>query len=204
MSTNVSTIASPIAYKLNLKRGIVNALKYVFTSEYPDDWGLLKNLHISLDWPDKPEQYPCIIVNYQETSPLKSAGIGHFEHVLGGPNIYKRWMYQGEMQLTILAESSLARDYISDHVVHLLAFGSTSPYTNVFVPYLDQNLGLDVQLLRESLTPRGESADRGSDWGLIDNMIYSVGYSFGVVGSFTSGIVQNGYIRGVNEATEIV
>lgn len=199
-----SIISAPIAYKMNIKRGVVNALRTVFDSDYPDAHGKLDNLHVSAEWPDKPEQYPCIIVNYRETTPLTSVGVGHFEFVLEGPNVIKRWQYQGQVELLVATETSLQRDYISDHLVHLLAFGSTSIYTNVFIPALDTNKGLDIQIMNDTLTPTGENVEPGSSWGLEDFRIYITGYSFSVFGTFTSGIVYNAFVRGVNEATQII
>lgn len=198
-----STIAAPIAYKLNIKRAIVHGLRLIFTNAYPDSHHSLQNLQITTDWPDKPEQFPILMVTFQETD-LKTAGIGHFEHFLGGPNIFKRWLYQGQVKLLIIAETSLQRDYISDHLVHALAFGSTSAYTNSFVPYVEENNGVDMQILKDTLTPQGESVEKGADWGFQDMTLYVAGYSFGVLGSFTSGVVQNAYIRGVNESARIV
>jgi hypothetical protein len=198
-----SIIKSPISYKTNIKRIIVNALRIIFDSDYPDPTTVLRQPFISTEWPDKPEQYPMILVSYQERD-LRSAGIGHFEHVLGGPNIYKRWLFSGEVQLLVIAETSLQRDYISDHLVHMLAFGSTDVNTALFVPVIEQNLGVDLQILKDTLSPHGESTEQGTHWGLSDMTIYVTGYSFGVAGSFTSGVVAGGYIRGVNEAAEII
>jgi hypothetical protein len=198
-----SIIKSPISYKTNVKRIVVNALRSVFDADYPDTTGVLKNIFISIDWPDKPEQYPMMLVSFQENK-MGSAGIGHFEHIQGGPNIYKRWLYEGTIQILIIAESSLQRDYISDHLVHMLAFGQTDINTYLFVPYIEQNLGVDVQILKDTLQPHGESVEQGVDWGLTDMTLYMTGYTFNVVGSFTSGVVTNGYIRGVNEAAEII
>lgn len=205
MSTNGrSNVVSPIAYKVNIKRAVVKALRAVFNNIYPDPKSVLDNVYVSLEWPDKPEQYPAIIVNYRETTPLRSSGIGHFEHVLGGPNIYRRWQYEGQVEILICAETALQRDNISDHLVHLLAFGSTSYFTNVFLPALMENRGLDIQIMHDTLVPVGDNVEQGSDWGLGDFRVYTSGYSFSVFGSFTSGIISGAYIRGVNEATEII
>jgi hypothetical protein len=84
-----------------------------------------------------------------------------------------------------------------------MAFGSTSVFTNVFLPSLMVNRGLDIQILHDTLTPVGESVEQGADWGLEDFRIYTTGYSFKVFGTFTSGIVQNAYVRGVNETAAI-
>lgn len=200
-----SNVVAPIAYKTNIKRAVVNALRAVFDSDYPDQFGQLDNINVTNQWPDKPEQYPSIIVNFQETpGSLKSMGIGHFEHVLGGPNTYRRWQFEGDVQLIVAAETSLARDYFSDHIVHLLAFGQTSIFTNVFLPALMENRGLDIQIMHDTLVAGGDNVENGADWGLDDFRIYTAAYSFHVFGTFTSGIVQNAYVRGVNEATEII
>lgn len=198
-----SIIASPISYKLNIKRIIVNTLRSVFDTNYPDSSGLLRDIFISHEWPDKPEQYPMLLIQYQEKT-LRSAGIGHFEHILSGPNIYKRWLYEGEIQILVLGETSLQRDYLSDHLVHLLAFSTTDFNTAIFIPSIEQNLGVDIQVLTDTLRPHGENVENGVDWGLQDKSIYTTGYSLDIVGSFTSGVVTNAYIRGVNEATEII
>lgn len=190
-------VIPPIAYKLNIKRAIINGLRAVFDNNYPDLYDVLPSLNITMEYPEQPEEYPTIIVDYTESGVLQSAGVGHFEY-FQGPNVYERWMYQGAVNLTIAAETSLQRDYISDHIVHLMAFGSTSEHTHIFVPYLEESHLLDIQVLKDTLRPGGESIEASVNWGLSDARIYTTRYSFDVLGTFISGIVYGAYIKGVN------
>lgn len=194
-------VIPPISYKLNIKTAIINGLRNVFDNDYPDLHDLLPSLNITMEYPEQPEEYPTIIVDYTESGPLRSAGVGHFEF-FKGPNAYERWIYQGSVNLTIAAETSLQRDYISDHIVHLMAFGSTSQYTHLFIPYLEESEVLDIQILKDTLRPGGEAIESSVSWGLADARIYTARYSFDVLGTFISGLVYGALIKGVNTRAE--
>lgn len=191
-----SAIYSPIGYKLNLKRAMVNSLKTVFNLNHPDT--TMKNLFISMEWNERPQQFPCLMVSYAEKS-LKNIGVGHLG-LFETNKIYKRWLYEGTIMVTIFAHTSLQRDFISDQFVNMFSFGGLSPQSAIFMRYFHENQGLDVQVMSDILNPLAESAQKGSSWGVEDVTIYSCGYSFGVLGSYHSADESFDYVRRVNES----
>jgi hypothetical protein len=203
MSTNAelqkSTIYAPIGYRMNIKRAMVNSLKVTFNNNYPDT--TMRNMFISMDWPDKPQQYPAMLVDYVEGK-LRNAGIGHFGF-FDENKLFKRWMYDGTIRVVIIAETNLQREFVCDHFVNMFAFGTLSTYTNTFLEYFLKNEGLEVQVLRDTLTPTSPTVEKGTSWGLEDATLYVSGYSFGIVGSFTSSANSYGFVRGVNESFTI-
>ena len=121
-----SILRSPINYKMETKRAVVKSLQNVFhnTEEYFPGYKsseLLTGCHISIEYPQRPEQYPSIIVGFREKE-LKSAGIGHYE-VIEDTVAIQRWIFQGTIAIEIFALTSMDRDFISDSVVNMLSFG---------------------------------------------------------------------------------
>jgi hypothetical protein len=192
----VPTIASvPIRYKIALKLAVVEALRNVFSASYPD--ALLNNLFINLEYPQKPQQYPSMVIGYQERD-LRTVGPFHFEYRTNTA-VQKRWQFSGTITVDILATTSLDRDYIADHFVHMFSFATTNEYTSDFFRYIETNDNIIVNVNKDILVPAGETVDSGLPWGLTDQLLYRTAYAFDVMGEFLSGIVQNAYIRGVNE-----
>jgi hypothetical protein len=200
MADAVPTIASvPIRYKIALKLAVVEALRLIFSEQYPDS--LLNDLFINLEYPQKPQQYPAVIVGYQERD-LRTAGPFHFEY-RSPNNVQKRWYFEGTITMDIIAQTSLDRDYISDHFVHMFAFATTNEYTASFFNYIETNEDIIVNVNKDILTPAGETVESGVPWGFTDQLLYRTAYAFDVMGEFLSGVVQNAYVRGVNEIVEI-
>lgn len=192
-----STLKAPINYKMEIKRAVVKSLQNVFynTENYFPGYTssqLLSTSHITIEYPQKPEQYPSMIVGFKERE-LKAAGIAHSE-VIDGTGVVQRWLFQGTISIEIFALTSMDRDFISDSLVNLLSFGRVEGFP--FRSYIEDNTNVDVQVSVGSLSPIGEETMSGVSWGLTDQRIYTTGYEFGCMGGFTSTTNNYDFVSG--------
>lgn len=193
-----SILKSPINYKMEIKRAVVKSLQNVFhdTQEYFPGYQsskLLTESHITIEYPQRPEQYPSMIVGLKEQE-LKSAGIGHYE-IIEETIAVQRWLFRADIIIEIFALTSMDRDFISDSLVNMLSFARIEGFP--FREYIENNTKVDVQLSVGSLTPLSEQTMSGVSWGLTDQRIYTSGYQFGCMGGFTSTIKDYDFISGV-------
>lgn len=192
-------LKSPINYKMEIKRAVVRGFQTVFhdTETYFPGYKssqLLTESHITIEYPQRPEQYPSLIVGFREQE-LKNAGIGHYE-TDNNNVVNQRWLYRGTITLEIFALTSMDRDFISDSIVNMLSFGMVEGF--LFRNYIENNANVNLQLSLGSLTPIQEQTMSGVSWGLTDQRIYTVGYEFGCMGGFTSTSKYYDLIAGVN------
>jgi hypothetical protein len=200
-----SVLRSPINYKMEVKRAVVKAFQAVFHNEneyYPGykSSELLTKSHITIEYPQRPEQYPSLIVGFQE-SELKSAGIGHLD-TYGDGTVAQKWLFFGKITVEIFALTSMDRDFISDSVVNMLSFGRVMGIP--FRRMIEQESRVDLQLSVGSLEPVAEQTMSGASWGLTDQRIYTVGYNFGCMGGFDSGVITYDYLSGIEIDTRYV
>lgn len=193
-----SILKSPINYKMEIKRVVVKSLQNVFfnTEEYFPGYKsseLLTNSHITIEYPQRPEQYPSMIIGLKEQE-LKSAGIGHYELIEETVAI-QRWLFRAFITIEIFALTSMDRDFISDSLLNMLSFARIEGFP--FREYIENNANVDIQLSVGSLTPISEQTMSGASWGLTDQRIYTSGYQFGCMGGFTSPIKDYDLISGV-------
>ena len=194
MSTN-SIVYSPINYKLELKRLIVNEfLRYFQTlaagATDPVEAATMANIKCTLEYPLTAEGYPAIIVGYKEKT-VHNAGISHVED--DGNLSIERWIFEGDVQIEVFALTSLERDYVSDNLVNLFAFGAF--LGAVFEPNIDTETAFyDVQANMKVLGTIQEDVMSGAAWGLTDSRIYHCGYTFPILGAFTSNSLYEEYI----------
>jgi len=192
-----STLKAPINYKMEIKRAVVKSLQNVFynTENYFPGYKsseLMTKSHITIEYPQKPEQYPSMIVGFKEKE-LKSAGIAHSE-IIDGTSVVQRWLFQGSISIEIFALTSMDRDFISDSLVNLLSFGRIENFP--FRDYIEDNAQVDIQVSVGSLAPIGEQTMSGASWGLTDQRIYTTGYQFGCMGGFISTTNNYDYVSG--------
>lgn len=199
-----SILRAPINYKMEIKRAVVTAFQAVFNDEtryYPGykSSELLTKSHITIEYPQRPEQYPSLIIGFQERE-LKNAGIAHIDDY--EQYVAQKWLFQGMITVEIFALTSMDRDFISDSVVNMLSFGRVlgKPFRRM----IEEEARVDLQLSVGSLTPTAEETMSGVSWGLTDQRIYTVGYSFGCLGGFDSGAIRQDYIDGVQIDTTYV
>jgi hypothetical protein len=203
--SNTSILRAPINYKMEVKRSVVTAFQKVFNNQETYFPGyksseLLTGSHITIEYPQKPEQYPSLIIGFQERT-LKSAGIAHIDYY-NDNNIAQKWYFEGTINLEIFSLTSMDRDFISDSVVNMLSFGRVM---NVpFRRLIEGEAKVDLQLSIGSLEPVAEQTMSGVSWGLTDQRIYTVGYNFGCIGTFDSGAITQQLVEGIQIDTTFV
>lgn len=171
-------VYSPINYKIQIKRVMVDALR-IYCNTHPSQ--TVQNTFVTIEYPQAAERYPCIIVGLDETS-LQSSGVGHLE--INDNLINGRWTFEGRIKFEIMALTSLERDYLSDHIVNLSAFGDLRGAS--FKEDVVSNNTVDIQINLGLLQPLGETTMSGASWGLTDARIYQCSYTFPVIGTFQS------------------
>lgn len=194
MSDTTSNVIPPITYKISLKRLVVNELRNYFYNISVSQ--TMNEINCTLEYPNTPEKYPAVIMGYKEKT-VHNAGLGHVEE---DENLnMERWLFSGNVTLEVMALTNLERDFISDHLIALFAFGSF-----LSIPFesgVNSSVYLDVQPNLKVITPVPENTMAGATWVLTDTRIYTVGYSFPLIGSFTSNPSYAEYITKINATT---
>ena len=178
-----------VQYKRLIKRTLVSALRTVFSYEYPDPQ--LRELYISTDHPLKREDFPGIIVKYNETS-VMNAGVGHMEYLMNDDFLTvpaKHFKFDGTIDFTCVALSPLDLDILTDSVVELVAFGRLDFLLNKFfdVIYKDVDDSAQITFHSDVLRPLGQSTTN-TLWGSEDGLVYQSGYSIACSGGFYSTV----------------
>lgn len=181
-----------VQYRRLLKRTLVAALKTVFTEEYPEPQ--LRNINVSTAFPLKRENFPAIIVNYNESA-VMNAGVGHVEYIedenfMAFPA--KHFRFEGSIEFVTTALTPLDLDTISDSIVELLAFGRLDALLNKFFDRIYKDVADSAQISFHSdyLSPLGET-QMSTMWGSEDGIVYQGGYSVAVSGGFYNQIKEN-------------
>lgn len=189
-----------VQYKRLIKRTLVSALRTVFSDEYPDPQ--LRNLYVSLDHPLKREQFPAIIVNYEESS-VSNAGVGHVEEIFNEDYLVvplKHFRFRGKLRFRCYALSPLDRDVLSDSLVELLAFGRLDTLLNKFFEgiYEDVSDTAQISIHSDHLDGIGESVSK-TLWNAEDVLIYETGYYVECSGGFYSTMKEDDITDYINQ-----
>ena len=175
-------------YLTRLKTVLHEAVKQTFDAEWvnPD----FRNLHVSLEFPIKAQNYPGIWVDYTPIGPLQIAGVDHREYaepspVSGTSRRITRWRYQGEASFTVAALSSFHRDRLHDEVVRMLAFGRENAASSEFREYIEDNEFLAVNFDFDEIVTRGFGSSVGTPW-QTDDVIYEAEIAMECFGEFIS------------------
>jgi len=169
-------------YMRVLKTALVEALRRTFSADY--DVPLLRDLHVSLEYPIHEQEYPSIWVTYEDAAPLSIAGVAHVETDTEGRR-YTRWAFQGYATLTIAALSSQELDTIYDEVVRVIAFSRENEYRSTFRNHVEANDLVAMNMDFDTIEPRGFAAAPGTPWGS-DEIIYERGMALQIIGEFVS------------------
>lgn len=172
-----------MSYLRNLKATLVVALQQTFDGAYPDP--RLQNLHVSIEYPIEPQEYPGIWVDFEESS-LQTAGIDHYEYDDDG-NKFLRWRYAGAVSYTIAAFSSLERDRIYDEMVKILAFGRSDDSLGAFRDYVESNPLIALNFNFDEIEVHGTAATPGTPWET-DEIIYERTVVMQVIGEFVTDV----------------
>lgn len=170
-------------YRRSLKTLLVTALKQTFDGNYPDE--RLRDLHVSIEYPIKQQEFPSIWVNFEEGQ-LQTAGIDHHETDDDGNRVL-RWRFDGHVSYTVAALSSLERDRIMDELVKIIAFSRSSDYLNAFRSYIETNDLIGINFDFDQLEVTGDSAAPGTPWET-DEIIYECSLVLQALGEFVTSV----------------
>jgi hypothetical protein len=179
-------------YLVPLKSAVVEALQQTFGPNYPESD--FRNLHVSIEYPDAPQNYPGIWVGFEDNAPLERAGIDHREIVVdaNGTHEVTRWRFAGSLSFTVAAFSSLERDRLYDQMVRILAFANVdNSQISTFRQAVENNDFLGINVQYDVLQASGDAASPGTPWGTMDETIYERTLSTDVIGEFVSDPTTN-------------
>lgn len=176
-------------YLIPLKALMVHALRVTFDEEYvePD----FRNLRVGIEYPVEAQQMPGIWVDYDDTAPLRQAGVAHRETdvldvasgTLSAP--HTRFRFEGTATFTIVALSSRERDRLYDELIRVLAFGAENTFTSQFRQTIEDNDLIAVNAKFDELSVGGNAASPGTPWGT-DEIIYEKTISLDLLGEFVA------------------
>jgi hypothetical protein len=170
-------------YLARLKTMLKEALSVTFDADYPEPD--FRNINVSLEYPVRPQDYPGIWVDYEDTQPLRTAGVDHSEVDLETSQRIRRWKFAGYATYTVVALTSLERDRLFDELVRVLAFGDTLTATRDFRSYIERNEFIAANFDFDEIEVRGNAAAPGTPWGS-DEIIYERTLNMEVVGEVVS------------------
>lgn len=172
-------------YMTKTKTMFVEGLASTFDQYYPEPE--FRGVHVGMEYPIDPQQYPAIWVDYEDTQDLMQAGISHVEYTDPDTHAsrakFTRWRFQGYASLTIVAMTSLERDRLYDEVVRVVAFGGEDETIGRFSSYIDHNGFIAMNLNTDKIQPRGSAAAPGTPWST-DELMYERSLNLEVIGEF--------------------
>lgn len=201
--TTALTVASHRRYVLS---AVVNALRAAFGAAYDRDRQLV-DLKITAQYPLAAIDYPCIVVSY-ENRLVQNAGVGHEEWFTDANNTLRKWhhsRFEGSMDFTIMALTTIDRDLLADALTEVIRFGRLDAALLPFFTtlYGDPNapVGLifnQIMFDADQITSSGNSASLAT-WSPEDLMQYSTGLSSEVHGGYYNVNPQDawGYVTRV-------
>ena len=213
---------APVGYKTTINRTVVTALRSAFTDAYPEQD--FQNLNVAVDYPLTEIEYPAIICRYQEYT-IPNAGVGHREYFPDPYGNLREWnhrRYEGSMEFSIYALSTLDRDVLSDALIEIISFGTLNDLLNNFFITVYGAIGVNVGTLgllhqislnTDRITAMGES-NSIAPWEPEDVLVYTNGYMVQCNGGFYNtpqtnaplGLIQNvimePYIEGDDPPTD--
>src|ERR1051326_6395847 len=86
-----------IIYLVPLKSTVTEALRQIFGPHHPEPD--FRDLHVSIEYPNQPQNYPGIWGTYDDNGALERAGIDHLEVVSDptGEHAVTRWRFEGSI-----------------------------------------------------------------------------------------------------------
>lgn len=172
-------------YIAPLKTLLVESLRETFDISYPVPE--FRGVHIDLEYPVDPQQYPSVWVDYDDTQALMKAGVSHREtsHPVTGVDVspFTRWRFQGYVSITVVAMTSLERDRLFDEMVRVVAFGNEDSIVGRFKNRIANNDLIAATLNTDKIEARGSAAAPGTPWGT-DELMYERSLNLELVGEF--------------------
>jgi hypothetical protein len=181
-----------IKYKTYIKTALIEALKPVFQNHVD---AKLQNTKVIIDFPKERQEFPAVIVQFYERE-IKNAGVGHeeiFQNEDGKIYKFKHYIYNGDIEFSINALSSLDRDLIADTIVQTIAMGDLSDYTNNFFnriyppnpEFIPDSAGHYININSDKINGLNENTNK-VPWQSEDDLIYTTSYRVNVLGEFYS------------------
>jgi hypothetical protein len=166
---------------------LTQAVKLTFNGNYPVDE--FKNLHVSPEFPILEENFPAVWVDFSPAGDLHTGGIDQLLYTEPDENnvvhAYKKWLFQGRVQYTIMALSSLERDRLFDEMVKMMAFGQLNPQLSIFRQTIEDNPWVATNIDFDQIGQEGKVASGGTPWGS-DDMLYEITLTAQCLGEFAS------------------
>lgn len=187
-------------YRTFLKAVLVDALTKTFNSAFPSENFRNGQVHVSIEYPMERQHYPGIWVNFEDQDSLTIAGINHREFVYDDPDNpfgikheVTRWLFSGEVTLTIVALTSRERDDLYDQFVRVFAFSRVEDADTQtdFRSVLENNPAIALRINWDELRPHGDASAPGTPWGTDNEVIYEISIGFDVEGEFISDQAAN-------------
>jgi len=181
-----------VRYKTYVKTALVEALRPVFKNHLDEK---LRNTNVTIDFPKERQSYPSVVIKFYERE-ISNAGVGHEEVLIDDDNNswkFKHYFYNGDVEFSILALSSLDRDLISDTLVQTIAMGNLADYTNNFfnriyppnTSNIPDSVGHYININSDKINGFGENQNP-VPWNSEDDLIYQVSYRSSIWGEFYS------------------
>jgi hypothetical protein len=174
-------------YTTHVNALMVKALRDTFDADFPQDD--FRNIKISTEYPALAVDYPGIWVTFEPTGALRTAGIGHVEHlsVDGGFQEVRRWRFAGRVSLTVMALSGLERYRLFDELVKVIAFSQLGDERSTFRTIIEQHPLVQLVVNWDEIDQSGFGASQGTPWGS-DEIIYEATAQIEVIGEFISDL----------------
>jgi hypothetical protein len=175
-------------YLTRLKTVLTVALRETFDAEYVHPQ--FRGIHISIEYPEKRDNFPGVWVDFEPMGELIRAGIDHGEYRESEANPtravrFTRYRVQGNATYTVVALTSRERDALFDEVVRTFAFGSEHQSTKDYRRYIETNDLIAINMDFDSIAQRGFAASPGTPWNT-DDIVYEATISMNLVGEFMS------------------
>lgn len=176
-------------YLYNVKTVIAEGLRQVFNSTFPvDDF---RNLHISLEYPMQPGDYPGIWVDFEQVGNLTRGGIDS-NYVIQSSGEYVAadiWRFKGYALYTVAAFTSLQRDRLFDELTRIFAFSLNDLTVYPFRQYIENNNYIAMNMDFDDISVQGMAATPGTPWGDESKIIYEVTVGMECVGEFVDDLL---------------
>ena len=165
----------------------VEAMRAVFSETFPIV--KFRDIYVSMEFPEDKANYPGIWVDFDPTTAMQQAGIGHTEYIPVGTDGNVRrgnvWRFAGQASFTVAAMTSLERDTLVDEVIRVLAFGSEDPSLSVFRSMVEINDLMQISMQWDTFALSGKSEQPGTPWGT-DEIVYEMTIQIDCQGQFVS------------------
>lgn len=173
-------------YLEQTKAMLTIAMRNTFDADYVNPH--FRSLPISIEYPEKRQDYPGIWVDFEPVGDLEIVGINHAEYVVqsgGTARRHTRWRFQGYATYTVVAMSSRERDSLYDEVVRIFAFGAEHATTKAYREAIEDNTLIAMNMDFGTISPRGFAASPGTPWGT-EEIIYEATVAMDVIGEFVA------------------